>query len=67
MSTATISAGNGRSYLRLQARLLMAPAILLLIACAILPLLPTIYYSLIIAHPTNQRRSVTGDLRRPCR
>lgn len=47
MSTATVPTGNGRSYLRLQARLLMAPAVLLLLVCAILPLLPTIYYSLI--------------------
>ncbi|HSX54702.1 MAG TPA: sugar ABC transporter permease [Sphingomonas sp.] len=47
MSISTVPTGSGRSYLRLQARILMAPAILLLVVCAILPLLPTIYYSLI--------------------
>lgn len=47
MSAATISGSGGRNYLRLQARLLMAPAVLLLVVCAILPLLPTIYFSLI--------------------
>lgn len=47
MTSPTLPTGSGRSYLRLQARILTAPAILLLVLCAILPLVPTIYYSLI--------------------
>ncbi|WP_326525131.1 carbohydrate ABC transporter permease [Sphingomonas sp.] len=45
--SAPASPAASRAYLRLQGRLLMAPAILLLLVCAILPLIPTIYYSLI--------------------
>lgn len=44
---APIPAGASRAYLRAQGRILMAPAIVLLLAVAILPLIPTVRYSLI--------------------
>lgn len=47
MTAASLPSRHGRNYLRLRARLLVAPAVLLLLVCAILPLFPTIYYSVI--------------------
>jgi len=47
MTAAAISTGSGRTYLTLRARLMIAPAVGLLLAISILPLTATLWFSVI--------------------
>ncbi|GAA0304637.1 sugar ABC transporter permease [Sphingomonas oligophenolica] len=47
MSTSPAATGASRSYLRGQGRLLVAPAVVMLLACSVLPFIATLRFSLI--------------------